>query len=79
MREFVYVEPTDPVNDDWRPMFIYITEEEILKFYWEYWKSRMVVKYGKDSELISEEKCIEDFCTVHFAEEVKENANTTDR
>lgn len=49
---------------------IRITEEEILKRYWVYWKSRME-DVGLDN-LISKEMCISDWITVHWAWEEKD-------
>lgn len=59
MRYFKYCEPCgDKI----------ISEEEIIKEYFPYWKGRMQ-RVGRE-ELISKERCIEDFCTVHWAFEI---------
>lgn len=46
------------------------TEEQILKSYYIYWSTKMIENgLGND---ISKERCIEDWCVVHWAWEVKE-------
>lgn len=44
-----------------------MTREEILIEYWDYWLSKMIEKYGEGHELITEENCIRDWTTMHFA------------
>jgi len=44
-----------------------ITEDQILSEYWDWWSSKMIDKYGEGHELITEQNCIEDWCTIHFA------------
>ena len=46
----------------------FITDDEIIKDYFPYWKEQMI-KVGKE-DLISHENCIEDFVVVHWAWEV---------
>jgi hypothetical protein len=41
------------------------TEEQILKAYYTHWSTKMI-KIGLGDD-ISKEKCIEDWCTVHWA------------
>lgn len=43
-----------------------LSDKEILDEYWEYWSTQMK-RVGKDY-MISEERCIEDWCVVHWAE-----------
>lgn len=43
------------------------TEKEILKDYWDWWYAKMITKYGEDDELITEENCIQDWVTMHWA------------
>jgi hypothetical protein len=62
MRYFSYVEPGD---DDLSVIKVVMSEEEILASYWEYWCSRM--KEVGHADLINQETCIEDWCTVHWA------------
>ncbi len=47
-----------------------ISEEQILKEYWDYWRERME-QAGKE-DLINPENCIYDFCVIHWAFELKE-------
>lgn len=44
-----------------------VSEEEILDSYWDWWKGKMIAKYGEESELISPERCIEDWTVVYWA------------
>jgi len=46
-----------------------LTEEQILAEYWEYWCAQMI-RVGK-SGLMTKERCIEDWITVNWATEVK--------
>jgi len=41
------------------------TEEQILKSYYTYWSTKMI-QVGKGDD-ISKERCIEDWCIVHWA------------
>jgi hypothetical protein len=45
-------------------------EEQILKAYYPYWFHKMVEANKHD--MISSERCIEDWCTVHWAVETDE-------
>ena len=45
-----------------------LTEDEIIASYWEYWKGRME-SVGRH-DLITRERCIEDWVTIHWAAEV---------
>lgn len=53
-----------------------LSDQEILNYYWDYWSGKMR-ELGRDS-LITHERCIEDWCIVHWASrnywrEMKEN------
>ena len=48
------------------------TDQEILEERWDWWKERMIKKYGKDSELITEEICIQDWVADNYAWEYKD-------
>jgi len=50
-------------TDEWIDM----TEEEILADHYDFWKGRMIKKYGPDSELITEDNCIQDWATDNYA------------
>lgn len=45
------------------------TRERILSEYYDYWKSRMT-EIGKQ-HLIDEERCIDDWVVIHWAEKVE--------
>ena len=54
-----------------------LSEQEILNNYWVYWFTKMINNQQTTEELTFE-RCIEDWCTVHWAErnywrEMKEN------
>lgn len=46
------------------------TEDDIIQEFWPYWYDKMVAKYGEGHELITREKCIEDWVAVNWAVEV---------
>jgi hypothetical protein len=60
-----YDEPTPDGNRQ-----VTKTEQEILDYYWEFWKNRMQ-ELGRD-HLISKENCIQDWITVNWAYKVEE-------
>lgn len=70
MRKFKYYEPVYLGHGDVRHDEIIVTEKDILRDYWPYWKTRME-EAGK-ADLIDFNTCIEDFVIVNWAEEVKE-------
>lgn len=45
-----------------------LTEDEVLSSYWDYWTTRMR-EVGRE-HLISKERCIEDWVTIHWAMEI---------
>ena len=59
-------------EDGITPVYVTITEEEILAAYYDYWLGEMR-RVGKE-HLISKEHCIDDFVTIHWAAPVKEPA-----
>jgi hypothetical protein len=68
MRIFEFTEPADPKNDDFSPVVVRYSEEEIREYYFPYWEGKMR-QSGKD-DLISFENCLEDWCTTHWAREI---------
>lgn len=68
MKRYKYVEPDE--NDQVKEVIL--TEDDILKEYWEFWSRKMSEKYGSDHEQITEKNCIEDWLVTHWATEVKE-------
>jgi len=65
MRLFEIAYPDENNND----IVEILTEEEVLKSYYDYWCSRMR-EIGKESE-INKESCIEDWMIVHWALEIR--------
>ena len=59
---WVYLVPGD---DGVTPITVTMTEAEILRDYFPYWKTQMI-KAGK-SDLISEQHCVEDWVVIHWA------------
>ena len=61
--------------NDWdendNPLIKEITEDEILEDYWSYWSDKMIKKFGYGHELITKEKCIDDWIVVNWAWEKK--------
>jgi hypothetical protein len=66
MKTYQYVEQTDTVDC----VIINMTEQQILEFYWEFWLKQMNNKFGLNHPLINRDNCIEDFCVVHWAQEI---------
>ena len=65
MRYFSYIEP-DLDNLDNTKMIV-LSEDDIMKTYWLYWKGKMDKKYGENHELTTKENCIDDWCVVNWA------------
>jgi len=73
---FEYIEPKDPEKNNWDPVVIRMTGEEILDAYYPYWSDKMDLKYGVGRDKTNDiNKCIEDFCVVNWATEVKNETN----
>lgn len=51
-----------------------LSEDEILKEYWDYWYGRMCEKFGKEyvDANYSKQDCIDDWTVVHWAVESKD-------
>ncbi len=63
MRYYSYVEPT---GDDINITKVVYSELEILDQFWDYWQAQM--KGNGFGDLINKETCIEDWCTIHWAQ-----------
>ena len=50
------------------------TEDEILEDYWSWWSEKMIKKFGHGHELITRENCIQDWVTVYWAWEKKDES-----
>ncbi len=46
-----------------------LTEDEIISYYYPYWSTKMLMNCP--TEPISRERCIEDWCIVHWAVEIR--------
>jgi hypothetical protein len=60
---YEYIEPTS--GTDFTPVVISRTREEILAEYYPYWAERMA-RAGRATELTAE-RCLEDWCVIHWA------------
>lgn len=51
-----------------------LSEDEILKEYWDYWYGRMCEKFGKEytDANYTKQDCIDDWTVVHWAVESKD-------
>ena len=65
MKYYSYIEPDE--TDDAVAIKTVLSEDEILLAYWDYWTTQMRL-VGRSDE-ISKRRCIEDFCTIHWATE----------
>lgn len=76
MKYYTYMQPMLP-PDDMTPEYITMSEEEILKEYWDYWYERMCHKFGKEivDSTYSSVECIEDWATSCWAWESTNGAN----
>lgn len=74
MRYWTFVEPLSPENEDFSPVFTTMSDEDILKEYWDSWYERMCNKFGKDhvDANYGPQECIDDWVIVHWAIESKE-------
>lgn len=59
----------EPGNDGVSPVYITLSEQEILNQYWDYWYGQMCKKFGKDEvdEKWTKQDCIDDWIVVHWA------------
>ena len=73
MRRFTYVEPGE---DGVTPVYYTVSDDYILEEYFPYWLSKMK-EVGRDPGIITHavlDRCIDDFCVVHWATEVRADA-----
>ena len=69
MKRYAFVQPKEGSDN---PELVIMTEEEILKDYWVYWRNKMSNKFDENHHLILTKNCIEDWCVVHYAWEIKD-------
>lgn len=67
MKKYSFVTP----DENFDAIVEVLTEEEILERYWEFWRGKMVKKFGENSELITKENCIDDWVCCNWAKEEK--------
>ena len=55
--------------DPSKQRIVTLSEEEIIKEYYDYWQERMIAKFGKEhfEANYTEKDCIEDWVVVHWA------------
>ena len=80
MRYYRYIEPRDPVNDDFSPEIITLSEQDVLDSYWNYWYTNMCNKYGKETvnRDYTKNHCLQDWCVVHWAWQVEDHQGERD-
>lgn len=49
-----------------------LSGEDILNVYWEFWHNKMLKKFGKNSEFINAENCIEDYFICNYGYKIEE-------
>lgn len=67
MKYYVYVEPAGNSSET---VYTIMSELAILAQYWDYWYSRAQQVVGALEGLSTEQlqqRCVEDFCTIHWA------------
>ena len=69
MRKFKMVYPAIDDNQELRHVEEIVTEKDIMENYYPTWSYLVQLKHG-DNIPLDKERCIEDFCTVHWAWEV---------
>ena len=74
MRYYCYNEFSNDENGEVIGEVVTVSEEEIKDNYFPYWYNKMCQKYGKEivNEKYSFEDCLEDWITVHWAWESKD-------
>lgn len=68
MKYWTYIEPKDPPKD-FTPVYITLSEDEILEKYWDYQYNKLCELWGKektDAEY-SKQDCIDEFVIIHEA------------
>lgn len=72
MKKFSYDEMVlDGAGNYIGDKIVTLTEREILDSYWQYWLRRML-EAGNGPAECTEENCIDEWCIVHWAWEVKD-------
>jgi hypothetical protein len=71
MRYYRYIIPADDAFG--QSVEVTLSEEEIIKEYWDDWCMRMI-KRGENIAKLSKDRCIVDWCAVNWAWEIKREA-----
>lgn len=66
MRYWIYSEPATHFSSE--PVYTIMSDKAILANYFDYWKGKMIGAHKEDQ--ISEDLCIQDWVTIHWAEPV---------
>ena len=61
---YTFIEPAD---DGVTPVYTTWTAEQILVFYWDYWKKAMDKKFGEGYYKTTKDNCVDDFVVAHWA------------
>lgn len=63
----------DPVTmESSEPVYTIMSDRAVLDYYWTYWRDRMLQQDKQDQ--ITEETCILDWATIHWAQEITPGA-----
>lgn len=54
------------------------SEDQIIESYYDYWSKRMMLKEQNDANL-DHQRCIEDWCVVHWAWETNKHGEKIDQ
>lgn len=68
MKYWLYTEPATAFSSE--PVYMIMSDKAILANYYDYWRGKMIGAHKQD--LISEEACIQDWVTIHWAMEATE-------
>lgn len=73
MKYYSYNTYTHNEDGSRNDIVVTLSEEEIIKMYWNYWQDRMIYKFGKEhfEANFSKKDCIEEWVVVNWAWEVK--------
>jgi hypothetical protein len=66
MRYWIYVEPCTLLSSE--PVYHIMSDEAVIAVYWDYWREKMT-RAGLE-QLLDTERCITDWATVNWAQEV---------
>jgi len=75
VRYFAY----NDLGENGEPIVTIVTDQQILKEYWEYWCRSMEEKKGltvEEFRALNQDDCIEDWINIHWAWQVDENGKT---